>query len=103
MQLTCGNHYENIFVKINDFNIGLRPSNIHFNALLNGFIPGICDMFEFSFVSRPWVTNPLLRKSFSSQSERVIAHVNKTVDSTVLSELSEKCCIFNFGCDRTFS
>ena len=40
MQLTCGNHYENIFVKINDFNIGLRPSNFDFNAILTVTIRG---------------------------------------------------------------
>ena len=32
MQLTCGNHYENIFVKINDFNNGLLPLNFDFTA-----------------------------------------------------------------------
>lgn len=65
MQLTCGNHYENIFVKINDFNIGLRPSNFDFNSILNGFIQGTCDTFEISYVDRPWIAYPLFRKSFS--------------------------------------
>ena len=58
MQLTCGNHYENIFVKINDFNIGLRPSNFDFNAILNGFIHGISNTFEFSSMAGPGLLTP---------------------------------------------
>ena len=52
MQLTCGNHYENIFVKINDFIIRLRPENFDFTAILYGVYPIIKQKVCERYLSR---------------------------------------------------